>query len=178
MPRFHSYSQNYMRQCFDAWYLAGRPSIPARVREIIPENEDGRKPVPSLIGKWMIQGMWDERADELDARAMEKVDNKLVDKKAKILIKHQEAAAKIQVKALEKMLADGFDSSAAAVNAYFRATEEERKTQGFSDLLERLDKMTNNDVEREIREKLQRIKENNQMIEIPENTSDEVVDAE
>ena len=170
------YDQNYIRQCFDAWYLSGRPQTPKDIKSIIPVYEPtGKKPSPSEIRRWVVEGAWDIWADELDARAMILLDDGLVNKKAEMLKRHQKDAETIALKALNHLKgSDGFDSSAAAVNAYFKATEEQRKTAGFSDLLERLDKMTNNDVEKEIISKLNRIKENDQIIElVPENIEDD-----
>jgi hypothetical protein len=158
------YPQTYIKKCFNSWYLGGRPNFPARVKEIIPEFE-GRKPSTAQVHRWMVDGMWDAWADELDAKAMVLADDALVNKKAKMLIKHQEDAVKMAQKALDYLMVDGFDSSSAAVQAYFKSTEEQRKTAGFSDLLEKLDKMTNNEVEREIIEKLNRIRDNDQIIE-------------
>jgi hypothetical protein len=102
----------------------------------------------------------------MDAKAMILVDDALVNKKAEMLRRHQKDAETLAEKALSYLKTDGFDSSSAAVQAYFRATEEQRKTAGFSDLLEKLDKMSNNDVENEIISKFNRIKENDQIIEL------------
>jgi hypothetical protein len=169
------YDQNYIRQCFDAWYLSGRPTAPRDIKSVIPVFEPtGKKPSPAQIRRWVVEGAWDVWADELDAKAMILLDDGLVNKKAEMLKRHQKDAEVLAKKALEHLRVDGFDSSSAAVSAYFKATEEQRKTAGFSDLLERLDKMTNNDVEKEIISKLNRIKENDQIIEIePENIETE-----
>lgn len=131
---------------------------------MIPEY-DGQKPSKIQIRRWMYEGAWDEWADEMDARVEIKVSDALIDKKAQMLIKHQADAVELAQKALDHLKTDGFDSSSAAVNAYFKATEEQRKTAGFSDLLERLDKMTNNDVEREIIAMLNRGADNDQIID-------------
>ena len=60
----------------------------------------------------------------------------------------------------------GFDSAASAVQGFFRGLEEQRKTAGFSDLLEKLDKMTNNDVEMEIIKLLNRASDNDQVVDV------------
>jgi hypothetical protein len=164
VTRPKTFPQTYIKKCFDVWYLGGRPNFPLRVKEIIPEY-DGQKPSTSVIKRWMINGMWDEWADEMDARAMVLSNDALVNKKAKMLIRHQEDAMKIAEKALLHLVNQEFDSSSAAVQAYFKSTEEQRKTAGFSDLLERLDKMTNNDVEKEIIALLNRGSENDQIID-------------
>ena len=163
------YDQDYIKKCFDIWYLSGRPSQPKRLQELLPPYEQlghkPKRPSTAIIKSWMVKGAWDSWADDLDARAIQVSDTELVNKKAQMLIKHQEDAKVIAAKALDYLKVDGFDSSSAAVNAYFRATEEQRKTAGFSDLLERLDKMTNNEVEKNIIDLLNRASENDQIID-------------
>lgn len=161
------YDQNYIKQCFDAWYLSGRPNLPRHIKQIIPVYEPtGDKPSTAQLKRWMIGGAWDMWADDADAKVMVLVDDSLINKKAQMLIRHQEDAKKLAEKAHKFLLSSEFDSSSAAVQAYFRATEEQRKTAGFSDLLERMEKMTNNDVEIEIIKKFERIRENEQIIEL------------
>lgn len=167
MSRPKIFPQTYIKKCFDVWYLSGRPSFPLRVKEIIPEY-DGQKPSTSVIKRWMIDGMWDEWADEMDAKAMVLSNDALIHKKAKMLIRHQEDAVKLATKALDHLMVDGFDSSSAAVQAYFKSTEEQRKIEGFSDLLEKLDKLNNNEVERLIIDMLNRASDNDQIIDSQE----------
>lgn len=182
--RRYIYDQNYINQSFNTWYLAGRPSEPAKVRALLPEPPEGLKlPSLSTIERWMVSGAWEARADELDARVHEQTDLELINSKAKMLKEHLEQAKKVTNKALSYLLDDkkGFDSSSAAVNAFFKGLEEQRKTQGFSDLLEKLESMTNNQVRDEIISLINRATENDQIIdtvssdvrELEENTQDE-----
>jgi len=161
-----AYSQDYRKKCFDSWYLAGRPNMPEKIKQVIPPDEDGRIPSTAVLRRWIVDGMWDEWADTLDAKAIQISDTQLINKKAEMLIRHQEDAKVIAEEALSYLKEKGFDSANSAVSGYFKATEEQRKTAGFSDLLERLDKMCNNDVEQEIINKLRRIQENDQIVEV------------
>ena len=164
MPPRVIWTQDYKRKCFDAWYLNGRPNLPARIKEIIPEQE-GRKPSSLIIGQWLNSGAWDILADELDARVEDRANLSLVNAKVKMLRKHQQQAEKVQNKAIEYLMSEGFDTSASAVQALFRGAEEERKTAGFSDLLEKLENMSNNQVRDEIISMIQRATDNNQIVE-------------
>lgn len=110
--------------------------------------------------------MWDVYADEMDVKVAVVTDADLINKKAEMLKKHQNDAMLVASKALEHIIKDGFDSSAAAVHAYFKSTEEQRKTAGFSDLLEKLEKMTNNEVEQQIINLLNRASENDQIVDV------------
>jgi hypothetical protein len=165
VPAPKLWNQEYQRKCFDAWYLNGRPNLPARIREIIPPDRDGRKPGMKVIRSWVNGGSWDMMADELDVKVEEQANLSLINAKAEMLRRHQVDAIKLADKAREYLLKEGFDSASSASQTYFRATEEQRKTAGFSDLLERLDKMTNNEVEREIIALLNRGSENEQIID-------------
>jgi hypothetical protein len=165
VPRAN-YPQDYIKACFDAWYLNGRPTTPSGIKRIIPISPNGKAPSTATINRWVVNGMWDIIADEMDVKALSIVDDGLINKKAQMLLRHQEDAIKLANKAHDYLLKEGFDSASAAVQAYFKATEEQRKTAGFSDLLERMEKMSNNEVERLIVEKFNRIKENDQIIEI------------
>lgn len=161
------YSQEYIRKCFDAWYLNGRPDSPLKTRRILPAPEDGaRLPSTKTITRWMIDGFWDLRADELDVQVYNKDDKFLINQKAKMLREHEEQAKKVSQKALDYLLLDGFDSASSAVQAFFKGLEEQRKTAGFSDLLEQLEKMTNNQLEETIIKQFRRIQENDQIIEV------------
>lgn len=175
-----TYTTEYRRQCFDAWFLAGRPVQLARIREVIPVNEiTNRKPSREMIRRWIMEDGWDVRADELDAKAMILVDDNLISKKAEIIKRHQENAAVLAKKAHEFLMSsDGFDSSSAAVNAYFRATEEERKMASFSDLLEKLGPMKDDDLMKEIINRINRGAENDQIVDGEEVKPDEESDEE
>lgn len=165
MARARVYDQLYIDSCFKLWYLNGR-NTPGSLRRLLsPPSEGIPLPSVSLIGKWMIEGSWDIRADELDARVYQEDDDLLVKKKAQMLREHMEMASRVSKKALEYLMHDGFDTAASAVQAFFRGLEEQRKTAGFSDLLERLEKMTNNDVEKEILYLLQRASDNDQVVD-------------
>lgn len=163
--KFAEYTEEYKQICFQTWYSAGRPSATTRIREIIPEDMYGRKPVTSMIDAWRKDMMWDFRADELDAKALAIVDDDLVMQKVEMLRRQAERARTISERAMESLLTDGFDSSASAVNAYFRGTEEERLTRGIGDMIVKMSKMSDADLKDEIIKRLQRAAENDQIID-------------
>lgn len=173
-----SYSDNYIEICFQTWYSAGRPAMPALI-DIVPKDENGRKPTPNTVGDWRKILMWDVRADDLDARALQLADDALVVQKAEMLKRHAENAKKIADKALNFLVNDddgGFDSSSSAVNAYFRGVEEERTAKGISDLIVRMSRMNNEELKQEIIKRLKRGSENDQIIDtesidIPEDSA-------
>lgn len=147
------FTEDYIRICFQYWFNTGCKGAKEFVKDKdVPVDEYGRTPSAATITHWMKEREWRIRADELNAKAHLLADKDLVSAKARMLRKQAENAVKIQEKALGAMLSEGFDSSAAAVNAYFRATEEERKAKGIGDLIERLSEMSNDKLQQKILE--------------------------
>lgn len=178
MPRHSAYTNEYKEKCFVAWYANKRPSSAAKTREIIPVDEKGRKPNYPMLVKWLKDLEWHERADELDAKAMVLVDEALVNQKADMLKRQAIDAFAIANKAREFILEDGFDTAASAVNAYFKATEEERITRGIGDFVVKLSKMKDNEIQDEIIKLTNRAADSGQIIldaeEIEEDKTEDI----
>lgn len=164
MRKQTAYSKEYIEQCFVVWYHNDHSSMDAEFISKLPKDEYGRVPTPDAIRKWSRMYGWTEHANELDNRAIELRDNSLVLKKAALLQRQAEDAFLLANKAHAHLISGTFDSSAAAVNAYFRATEEIRKVVGLSDLLQRLGDMSDEEVQDEIKKRLARAAEAGQII--------------
>ena len=145
--RVTRYSEEYEERCFVAWYGAGRPIVHARIMEVIPVDEYGRKPSKDTLVGW--RNSWQIRADDLDQRAIEKVESTLITKKAALLEKQAEDAFALAQHAHQFLISGTFDSSASAVQAYFQATKELRAVIGLSDLLQRLGQMNDEELMKE-----------------------------
>lgn len=163
--KLQPYNPEFIEKCFVIWYgQERRPSTYYGMAQIMPEDEFGRKPGISTVKKWYLNG-WEARASELDSKAIEIVETTLITKKAALLQKQAEDAFLLSQKAHEFLISGTFDSSAAAVNAYFKATEEVRIVIGISDFLKRLGKMTDDEVQDEIRKRFIRLSEAGQTLE-------------
>lgn len=158
------FTEEYKEICFQVWYSSGRPPT-LRIRDYLPPDSNGRKPSISTFDNWKEFGMWNIRADEIDAKAIQLSDEYLIQQKVEMLRRHADQAKSLSDKARDFLITDGFDSSASAVNAYFRGTEEERKARGISDLIEKLSKMTDPELQDKILDMLRRGSENNQIID-------------
>lgn len=159
------FSEDYKTQIFNTWVLSGRPEM-VRLQEIMEPDDLGRKPSVLTLHKWRSALDWDLRADEVDARVQEQNLDLIVQKKNALLKIQLEQVTQVASKALEYIMSDdrGFDSSSSAVQAFYRGMEEQRKIAGFSDLLEKLESMTNNQVRDEIIALINRATENNQIV--------------
>lgn len=136
------YTDDYLEQCFQVWYSMNQPVSIALLQEALPPTAEGNKPGIPLLRQTMEEHSWAQRADVMNAKAIEKVEHQLIDRKADMLKRQAEFALAIADKAREHILDNGFDTSASAVNAYFKASEEERVVRGVSEMLIKVSKMT------------------------------------
>lgn len=171
MSLLPSYTDDYRRKVFDTWVLSGRCSVP-KLLDIIPVNEDGNKPNHATIRAWMEDEDWHSRADIIQASAMAIADTELIQTKAEMLRQQYKDAVTIAKKALDAISSRGFDTSAAAVNAYFKASEEQRRVAGLAEFMEKIGNMSDEQIEAEIAERMARMKDA-VVGEVIENKSDD-----
>lgn len=158
MSLLPSYTDDYRRKVFDTWVLSGRCSIP-RLLDIIPVNDEGNKPNVNTIRAWMEDEDWHSRADIIQSSAMAIADTELIQTKAEMLRQQYRDAVDIAKKAKEAIIDRGFDTSAAAVNAYFKASEEQRRVAGLAEFMEKIGNMSDEQIEAEIAERMARMKD-------------------
>lgn len=170
------FTDDYKKQCYDAYFLAGRPSDASKILEILPEDEYKRKPSLSVIRRWKKEYNWEWQADEMDAMVRKETDAILIQKKAELLIKQFDSVTRVGEISEEHLLQNGFDSSASAVQAYFKSLEEQRDILGMAGMVKKLSEMDDNQVSNMIFEYITRMSANNQTVEgviVPaEDTSD------
>lgn len=155
MPEYTLYSDDYVEQCFQVWYLNGSPSIKKLV-DLVPKTLDGKSPTHATLENWMYERGWYQRRDELDAKAQTQIDNVLVATKVAMLQTQAAYFKDIAKKAYEQLIEEKFDSSASAVAALIRASQEERKVRGISAAIEKLAMMDDDEVMEEIRKLAER----------------------
>jgi len=139
------YSEDYINTCFTVWYSAGQPTNMNLVIEKMPSSVDGNVPSKATLARFRSEYGWDERADALNTKAIERVDGDLVESKVNLLRKQFKDAVEVGQKAIEQILSDGFDSSSSAVSALKWATEEQRAVIGVSEMLVKISKMADDE---------------------------------
>lgn len=164
-PRNKAFGKEYIEKCFLAWMAAGAPDRIGANLDVFPLDESGRRPGIATLSDWSVKYDWRGRADLINAKAIEKVNAELVDDKATLLRQQYEDSKTVLKKALEYIVTDGFDSSASAVSAVFKANEEMRRAIGISEIIEKMSKMSNEELEREILDKIRRASEAGQIID-------------
>lgn len=171
------YSPHYQEQCFQAWYLAGRPNTYTKIVSVIPEDDRGRKPSDNVLAKWRDELNWDIRADALDAKASAIIEDDLVTSRIQMFHEQASRAKELQVMGLDYLRENSFDSSSSAVGAVIRGAELERVSKGLSEHMIRLLQMNDEQLAAEAQKLLER--ENippSQILDAEEDKSDETDD--
>lgn len=134
--KLREYTEEYEERCFNAFAIHDIPCAPSEILKVIPSDDIGRKPSRRQIQVWIKEYSWVERKDDITSKALDKVREDLIVDKAKIFKNQFEGAVAISQMALEALVQNGFDSSASASSAYFKATEEIRNLVGVNDIYE------------------------------------------
>lgn len=152
MDSYSPYTDAYIEKCFVAWYENGCTSIRKFLdADYFPKDELNRKPALATLASWFDERGWWGRKDELDARASVQIDDKLVAQKVMMLEEQAAQYRMIRKKAAEHLLENPFDSSAAAVSALVKASQEERIVRGISKTIQRLAELGDDELMREIK---------------------------
>jgi len=161
-----AYTSHYKETCFIAWYSAGRPDKIPQIQEIIPEDENGRKPSIPTVAMWRDEMGWDWRADELDAKANSIVDDELINHRV-LMLKEQAAIGKeLQLKGIEHIREQGFDTSSSALGAVVKGAELERTSRGISERLVKISKLSNDRLLESIGKLLDEANESGEIIDV------------
>lgn len=150
------YSDDYLEQCFEVWYSMGQPNNMNLLIDRIPDSPNGGKPTKVFLLNTKNTRGWSERADAMNTKAIQKVEDQLIDQKAEMLKRQAQQAFEIAERAREHLLENGFDTSSAAVNAIKWATEEERTVRGVSEMMIKISKMTPDELMQEAAKLLKR----------------------
>lgn len=152
------YNESYKEQVFYAWYRLGRPALS---QFIPPPNEEGKIPAKGILSQWKDLEQWDVRADALDARVADQLDNVVITEKVEMLRQHADYGkrmAELGMKFLESEHG-GIEKSADAIRAVVEGTTMEQDKRGMADAYLKVAHMTDSDLDREL-ERLLKGKEN------------------
>jgi len=155
-PKHRDYTEEYIERLFQIWYSLNQPVNMDLLIEHIPETAEGKKPFKTTLSQFMRDYGWRERADAMNAKAIEIAEDKLITQKAEMLKRQAETAFEVAMKARDHLLTEGFDNSASAVAALKWAGEEERTVRGISGMLIKISKMTPEELEQKAMKLLRR----------------------
>ena len=170
------FTDAYIEQCFTVWYSMGQPTNMQILQDAIPETPEGRKPGIQMLRQLRDTYGWNERADVLNAKAIEVVEHQLIDQKATMLKRQAETAFAVAAVAENHLLSKGFDTAASAVSALKWAQEEERTVRGVSEMMIKISKMSPEELMQEAAKLLKRNSEVIEGVEIEEDVTDDSSD--
>jgi hypothetical protein len=150
---FSHYSDEYKQIAFQIWYSNNRP-VPSKLLELLPEDEMHRRPDVGWVGKWIA--LWGEDADRLDIEVKRVTDIDLVGQRADMLKKQANSGRTLQDMGMSYLLEHGFDKAADALRAVVEGVRVERESRGLGEALDRIFKMDDEALRKELVHLLQR----------------------
>lgn len=151
------YTEDYKNQVFAIWYAHGHKKVGPLI-DLLDPDENGHIPTPSTIQKWREHDGWDARSQQLDIEVQQKTDRQLVSLRMAMMKRHAKKAEEIQDMAFAYLQDTGFDSSASAVSALFKAFDEEKKSRGMEVALTQVFTMNDEDLQKTMNRLLGRVR--------------------
>ena len=150
MPHPNEFSEVYKIQCRSTWYALGCPS-PTKMeqRKLIPADENGKTAGWRMIERWMFDNAWTQWADVITAEISVQAEKELVHDKIELIKEQLEQTRVVRNNAYASIKEGEFDSSASAVNAFFKASEAERGLMQIEKVIEELAKSESEDLKKE-----------------------------
>lgn len=151
------YSNEYVDQIFVLWYSLGKPT-PRQLYAKMPPYEAGGNILPEIatVAKWILND-FNERAKILDAQVMEQVNAKMIAEKVEMLNRHAEISTQMQDIATEYLLNHKDDLGVgSAVRLLVAGIEIERESRGIATTVEKITRMSDQDLENEIQKLIER----------------------
>lgn len=124
------FSDIYIENVFAVWEMNNKPSL-TRLLDLIDADENGRKPEPITLSAWKAKYNWEGRSLSIQTEVQQRTDRELVQIRMDMMKRHAQRAKEVNDMAFKYLDETGFDSSASAVTALFKAFEEEKKSTGM-----------------------------------------------
>lgn len=173
------YSEEYKKACKLIWWKSGANIGMKELAKILPKDDYGRIPRWEVLLHWRNDEGWDVWADELDLRVEMEMDDLLVAQRVRMLKEQATRSREMQVKGMDYLRDEGFDSSASAVNAIVQGAKIERTSRGLSERMEKLLTLGDDDLTREALKLLGQAKESGETLDLEAEdiTDDEETDS-
>jgi hypothetical protein len=139
------------------WYSNGCPSIKKlNEMKLVPADEQGRTANAYQITHWFDDFQWTAWRDVMDAELSVQIEKRLMTERMKLVKEQLEQSGKIRRKAFAEIEEKGFDSSASAVQAFFKAADSERGLMQIDKMIAELAEKDTVDIQKEFRELAER----------------------
>lgn len=151
------YTNDYIEKVFTLWYEGGKNQGNEFVYSL-PEDTDGRKPSKFTIIDWVNTRGWKERADAIDAEVSRAADNVIISKRQKMFEEQERVADELLQKGMEFLRnvenGGGIKNDATAIRAIDLALNTKRLVTGAAEAYVKISKMSDGELEAEIKKLL------------------------
>ena len=139
------------------WYDAGCPPLKRFEKmNIIPADEQGAVVGIAPIKHWMAEDAWAQWKDVQDAALSLRIESELMTRRMKLVKEQLDQSSSVRRRAYKEIEEKGFDTSASAVQAFFKAAEAERGLMQIERVIEDLTRKETPDLQKEFRELAER----------------------
>lgn len=151
------FSDAYKIQCRAVWYEHGCPS-PRKAEEnkIFPPDEQGRVVGAAQLRHWIEDLQWYQWKDDMDASLSIRVEDELLARKIMLIKEQLNQVRIVRNTAYDEIVKNGFDTAAAAGNAFFKSLTEERSLLQIEKVIEDLSKSETSELQKQFRELAER----------------------
>ena len=152
------FPQPYIDQVFTQWYSMGKPAV-KRFSQVVMPYDDGsfsHKPSVYTLQRWIFES-FNDRAKMLDDQVMQQLNQKLVAEKVEMLNRHAEIGSHIQDMALDYL--DEHKDQLNVTNSVRLLVEGvriERESRGISTTLEKITGLSDEELEKQVRQIVER----------------------
>lgn len=139
------FSDDYKRELFYIWYNASKPGPKGLLEIISSDPVSGNKPSERLIETW-ITNDFKPMALDFDQSANDQMRERAIALKVEMHERHAEVGKELQSMGIEFLREYGVNDAKTAVRAVIVGSELEAKNRGVGDILDAINKMTNDEV--------------------------------
>jgi len=134
----YQFTEDDKEAIFLIWYQAGKPGV-HRLRKILLDSENfpqSRVPSWATLDRW-IRNAFQKRAEILDNKVREELENKAILEKVEMLSRHTKIAREMQAKALE-IIRDSDLSGPQAVRLLIESIRIESESVGVPQAIQKM----------------------------------------
>jgi len=157
VPNRRVFPPSYRDEIFVLWYSMGKPHARVLYSKIPTCEEVDQKPSYEHLHEWVTSTEFRERAAVLDEQVMAQINSRMIAEKVEMLNRHADVATTMQDMAM-RYLADHKDELgiSPAVRLLVAGVEIERESRGIATTVEKITRMSDQDLEGEIQKLLER----------------------
>lgn len=143
------FSEDYKTKIFQLWYNKGKPHTVV-LYNMLPPTELGERPTQLNLGQW-IKLDFRPRAEAIDAEVQKELQIRMVQEKVEMLSRHARMGKEMQDMGITYLKEHEKDLNAqVSLNLVVRGWEIEHASRGVSSALEKMLKMSDEDLQKEI----------------------------